>query len=100
MFAKDTGLYPEGIVSGYFGVLTERAVGRFQKRYGIARPGESGYGQVGPKTRAKLNGLAGATPPTAAIPPGAFTGEEAAKIRALQEQLRLLQEQLRMLQSR
>lgn len=52
-FLKDrTNSYPEGIVSGYFGVLTETAVKRFQQQYGIET-----VGIVGPKTREKLNQL-------------------------------------------
>ena len=51
----------EGLLSvpatGYFGALTESAVKAFQEKYNIAKPGDSGYGFVGPKTRAKLNGL-------------------------------------------
>jgi len=46
----DPRIYPEGEMSGYFGVLTERAVKRFQKKYGIRTTG-----QVGPQTRGKLN---------------------------------------------
>lgn len=59
-FKKDPTLYPEGLVSGYFGPATERAVQRFQKKYGIAASGTpqtTGYGAVGPRTRARLNGL-------------------------------------------
>ena len=41
----------------YFGALTEAAVKKFQVKHGIAGPGDSGYGFVGPKTRAKLNSL-------------------------------------------
>jgi len=55
--AQDSALYPEQIVSGYFGALTELALKRFQERYGIAKSGDSGYGFVGPKTRGKLNSL-------------------------------------------
>ncbi len=40
-----------------FGSLTLRAVQKFQVKYGIAKPGVAGYGHVGPKTRAKLNGV-------------------------------------------
>lgn len=40
-----------------FGALTLRAVQKFQVKYGIARAGVAGYGQVGPKTRAKMNEL-------------------------------------------
>lgn len=47
-----------GNESSVFGSLTEKAVQKFQVKYGIANPGDSGYGTVGPKTRAKLNELA------------------------------------------
>jgi len=46
------GIYPEHIISGYFGPLTESAVKRFQATYDIET-----LGVVGPKTRAKLNEL-------------------------------------------
>jgi peptidoglycan hydrolase-like protein with peptidoglycan-binding domain len=53
--ASMPGIYPEKLVTGTYGSLTRAAVGRFQAFYSIARPGEAGYGTVGPKTRAKLN---------------------------------------------
>lgn len=37
------------------GPLTVKAVQKFQEKYNIAKPGEPGYGRVGPKTRAKIN---------------------------------------------
>lgn len=52
---KDTALYPEGLVTDYFGLLTEKAVQRFQEKFNIAFPGQDGYGFVGPKTRVRLN---------------------------------------------
>ena len=55
--AKDSDVYPEGIISGYFGTATKRAVQRFQEKNGIAKKGDSGYGDVGPATRAKINQL-------------------------------------------
>ncbi len=39
------------------GSLTVRALQKFQVKYGIAKAGVVGYGQVGPKTRAKLNAM-------------------------------------------
>ncbi len=42
-----------------FGSLTLKAVQKFQEQYGIAKPGEQGYGRVGPKTRAKIAELSG-----------------------------------------
>jgi len=61
-FLKSQGIdiYPEGLISGYFGNLTKLAVQRFQKKYGIVSSGNewtTGYGMVGPKTRLKLNEL-------------------------------------------
>ncbi len=55
--AKYPDIYPEGIVSGYFGPLTKKAVEKFQEKYGIAKAGEPGYGQVGPLTSAQINNL-------------------------------------------
>ena len=40
-----------------FGRLTLTALKRFQVKHGLAKPGDDGYGNVGPKTRAKLNAL-------------------------------------------
>jgi hypothetical protein len=55
VLAEDKAIYPLGLVSGYFGSATKRAVQAFQIKYMIAKAGEAGYGSVGPKTRAKLN---------------------------------------------
>lgn len=55
--AKDKTVYPEGLTTGFFGSLTEKAVQRFQAKYGIVSsgtPATTGYGQVGPKTKAKI----------------------------------------------
>lgn len=54
---QDPILYPEGIISGFFGPATERAVQRFQLKYNLTARGGPGYGAVGPKTRVKLNAL-------------------------------------------
>ncbi len=48
--AKDVTIYPQGIVSGYFGLLTKAAVMNFQVRNGI-----SAVGRVGPITMAAIN---------------------------------------------
>lgn len=55
--ASSTSLYPERMITGYFGALTEKAVQRFQEKYDIAHVGDDGFGIVGPKTRAILNSL-------------------------------------------
>lgn len=54
-FLSKNGYYPEGLVTGYFGNATLRAVKKFQEQNGIAKNGQAGYGSVGPMTRAKLN---------------------------------------------
>jgi D-alanyl-D-alanine endopeptidase (penicillin-binding protein 7) len=45
-------------LSGYFGPVTRAAVQKFQVAHGIAKAGNTGYGVVGPATRAKLIELA------------------------------------------
>jgi len=55
--AQDKEIYPEGLVTGYFGQLTRSAVQRFQCKNNIVCSGDeasTGYGRVGPLTRAKL----------------------------------------------
>lgn len=100
--AQDPAIYPDGRVTGYFGSLTQAAVGRFQEKYGIAQAGDPGYGTVGPKTRAKLNELLGgstASPAPTPVPaPQAMSADDAAKAQALQAQLQALQAQLQALQ--
>jgi peptidoglycan hydrolase-like protein with peptidoglycan-binding domain len=71
--AQSPSIYPQGIVTGYFGTLTEAAVERWQTAHGIVASGTpttTGYGIVGPRTRIAI-GLTcvspdqGQTPPTA-----------------------------------
>lgn len=67
LLRKLPGIYPEGLVTGYFGTLTRKAVQRFQEAQGIASGGDeesTGYGLVGPKTRRKMNGVAQGAPMT------------------------------------
>lgn len=48
--AQDVTLYPQGLVTGYFGFLTKAAVSNYQVRNGI-----SAVGRIGPVTLASLN---------------------------------------------
>ena len=60
--ATNASIYPEGLVTGYFGALTQAAVQRFQVAQGIVSSGApetTGYGRVGPTTRARINSLMG-----------------------------------------
>lgn len=51
-FKDNSAIYPEGIVSGYFGSLTRSSVQRFQAQYGLDQ-----VGRVGPMTQSKINSL-------------------------------------------
>jgi len=72
ILATDQDVYPEGLVTGYFGPLTRNAVKKFQKIAGIEQ-----VGLVGPKTLSKINqlleegaGSSGKVPPGLLIAPG------------------------------
>jgi len=72
ILATDPDVYPEGLVTGYFGYLTTNAVKRFQKIAGIEQ-----VGVVGPKTMTRINellqegaGQSGKVPPGLLIAPG------------------------------
>ncbi len=51
-FADNASIYPEGLVTGYYGGLTKSAVQRFQANYGLEQ-----VGRVGPMTLSKINSL-------------------------------------------
>jgi peptidoglycan hydrolase-like protein with peptidoglycan-binding domain len=56
--ARDSEVYPEGVVSGYFGNLTQRAVERFQLKHGVVESENApGFGILGPQTRSAINAL-------------------------------------------
>jgi peptidoglycan hydrolase-like protein with peptidoglycan-binding domain len=55
IIVANTGQGSPGNEGNYFGILTEKAVQKFQSAHNIAFAGGQGYGRVGPKTRAKLN---------------------------------------------
>jgi peptidoglycan hydrolase-like protein with peptidoglycan-binding domain len=58
MLASIPGVYPSGLVTGYFGLLTKQAVEKFQLKYGVVpSAADLGYGTVGPMTRELLQTL-------------------------------------------
>src|SRR3989338_8023485 len=60
--ATNASIYPSGLVTGYFGPLTQAAVQKFQTAQGIVSSGTpetTGYGRVGPMTMARINSLLG-----------------------------------------
>jgi len=78
--SQDSEVYPEKLITGYFGPLTEKAVQNFQKKNKIissGAPGITGYGIFGPQTRAKVQeivqqgaGVSGVAPSGLLIAPG------------------------------
>ncbi|MBI2030983.1 peptidoglycan-binding protein [Candidatus Kaiserbacteria bacterium] len=55
--AQDPSVYPDKLVTGYFGALTQAAVQRWQFKYGIVSsgtPDSNGFGVVGPRTKAAI----------------------------------------------
>jgi peptidoglycan hydrolase-like protein with peptidoglycan-binding domain len=65
--ATDASIYPEGLVTGFYGSLTQRAVERFQCAHQIICTGSvaaTGYGRVGPATLAQIQLLAGGGTPS------------------------------------
>ena len=72
LLATDKDIYPEGLITGYYGKLTEKAVKKFQNAANLEQ-----VGNVGPKTLAKINellkegaGNSGKVPPGLLISPG------------------------------
>ena len=62
--ATDPTIYPQGLVTGYYGSLTAAAVQRFQCRQNIVCSGSAattGYGRVGPMTFTRLISVGGLT---------------------------------------
>lgn len=60
--STDINVYPSRLVTGYFGLLTQGGVRKFQVREGIVSsgsPSTTGYGRVGPMTMARINALMG-----------------------------------------
>lgn len=55
---KDKSVYPEGMVTGYYGSLTLEAVKRWQEAHGIVSSGDpasTGFGYIGPRTRGEMD---------------------------------------------
>jgi len=96
--------------TGYFGPLTMKAVQVFQEEQGVASPGEPGFGEVGPKTRATLQkagktvsadeALSDTTPASETSAEVVVSAKEALEVRVQDAmvQLKSLQELLKELQ--
>lgn len=58
--ASNATIYPSGLITGYFGALTQAGVQNFQIAQGIVTngtPATTGFGRVGPTTMARINSL-------------------------------------------
>ncbi|TSC61411.1 MAG: peptidase M15A [Parcubacteria group bacterium Athens0416_74] len=56
--AVDPSIYPEAMITGYYGSLTEAAVKRWQTKYNIVSSGDAestGFGVTGPRTAAAIS---------------------------------------------
>ena len=97
---SSSGAGSPGSETTLLGPLTVRAVEKFQVKHGIAGPGDPGYGFVGPKTRAKLNELAGGQAGVGAgSAVGASTSGDSSATQSQLDTLNALLEQVRQLQT-
>jgi len=96
-----SGVGSPGHETEYFGSLTRAAVKKFQAKYGLASSGDensTGYGLVGPKTRAKLQEVFSVQGGQAASATSATQAALEAQIQSLLQQLNDLQAQLNAMQ--
>jgi peptidoglycan hydrolase-like protein with peptidoglycan-binding domain len=74
-YALDSAIYPEGLVTGYYGALTAAATERFQLKNGL-----DVVGRVGPLTLSALNTQMGGTGNTSPNIGGTGSGDNSAPI--------------------
>jgi peptidoglycan hydrolase-like protein with peptidoglycan-binding domain len=93
MLSTDSDIYPEGITSGYYGVLTRNAVERFQCKHDIVcegTPSTTGYGLAGPKTRERMNQIYGSI----TVPESTTPNDNEELIEQLNEHIKILKMQM------
>ena len=79
-FLISQSLLASGNATGYFGKLTEAALKSWQKKKGIVSSGTrptTGYGAVGPKTRAAITKACSASPATSSSATSGATSQYA-----------------------
>ncbi|MEK7509777.1 MAG: peptidoglycan-binding protein, partial [Patescibacteria group bacterium] len=85
-YLTETGDYTYGQTTGYFGPVTQAAVQRYQARNGIVSsgtPDSTGYGAVGPRTRAAIENCATASGGTSVADQIAALLAQVAQLQAL-----------------
>ncbi|HEX8994299.1 MAG TPA: peptidoglycan-binding domain-containing protein, partial [Candidatus Paceibacterota bacterium] len=75
LLATNSSIYPEGLVTGYYGALTQQAVERFQTAFGLPA-----VGRVGPLTLKKLNGILAMSTPVIDIDAPVISGVSASAV--------------------
>lgn len=93
LLKTDKGVYPEGLVTGYYGQLTKAAILKLQLKHGVIKTDrDQGAGRLGPKTRAKVKEVFES--PSDSTPTSNNTAQ------SLQAQIQLLLQQLQELQAK
>ena len=103
LLAQDPTIYPDGIVSGFYGPKTTAAVKKFQARYGLPT-----VGRVGPATMQKINEILGGSsssmpvvPQTpsyvAPTAPVSSSSSESDATKQIEEQIKAIQAQIQAL---
>ena len=98
-----TGVGSVGNETDFFGAMTEKAVQKFQMKHGIATEKDTGFGAVGPKTRAKINELFGqkgsmsgetmmSTPAPTSVPAASTDAQKAAIQKQIEDAMKKIQE--------
>jgi len=102
LLATDSSIYPNGKATGYFGAMTRNAIRKFQKKYGIAKEGQVGYGDFGPKTRAKIREVFGTKvqPAVTVTPFAPQAPASSASLESMRAQLVQLLDLVKVLQAR
>lgn len=94
LLKTDKDVYPEGLVTGYYGPLTKAAILKLQMKHGVIKTDrDRGAGRLGPKTRAKVKEVF-ESPANSSTPASNNTAQ------SLQAQIQLLLQQLQELQAK
>lgn len=100
ILSKDRNIYPEGVISGFYGPTTVLAIKRFQEKYmGLksGTPDTNGYGLAGPNTRVKINEIFNSGIVQSNISPAQTSDQTAKLIEDLKRQITELKRQIAVL---